>query len=169
MSRLRDVPLPAGVTIERDPPSADHSVIRNVMAYWEARRGARKMPARRDIRPEEIKNLLPQVLLVDVLSGGADFRYRLLGTRLRPYFPREATGQTMRAALAPFGEQTVAATLAVYGAVANERIPLRITGPGETFAQASKFFEAILMPLGDSDDVASMIFGAFEFDWVVPI
>ena len=124
------------------------------------------MPARRDIRPQNIKNLIPQVLLVDVLSGGADFRYRLLGTKLRPYFPKEVTGQTMSAALAPFGAQMVAATLAVYRTVAAERIPLRITGPGEAFAQRSKFFEAILMPLGDTDEITSMILGAFEFDWI---
>jgi hypothetical protein len=169
MAHLEDVPIPAGVQIERDPASVDHAVLREVKAYWDDKRGKRRMPARRDIRPEEIKRLLPQVLLVDVLSGESDFRYRLLGTKLRPYFPKDVTGQTMRAALSPFGSQTVEATLAVYGVVAGERIPLRITGPGDTFAQKSKFFEAILMPLGDSDEDANMVFGAFEFDWSTAI
>jgi len=166
MSDLHDVPIPPEVRIERQPQSADHAILRSVKAYWDMKRGARRMPARSDIKPAEIKELLPQVLLVDVLSGGNDFRYRLLGTKLRPYFPEEATGKTMSAALAPFGKETVKATLAVYSVVAAERVPLRITGPGETFAQHSKSFEALLMPLGDVDDVAEMIFGAFEFDWI---
>jgi hypothetical protein len=168
MSRLHEVPIPAGVRIERDPASADHAVLRAVKAYWDDKRGSRRMPARADIRPAEIKSLLPQVLLADVLSGGDDFRYRLLGTKLRPYFPQEATGQTMRTALSPFGAEAVEAALAVYREVAIERIPLRVTGPGEMFAQHSKFFEVMLMPLGDTDETTEMIFGAFEFDWIAP-
>ena len=168
MSHPRDVSIPAGIVIERDPAVTGHAVLRAVKVYWEEKRAERRMPARRDIHPENIKALLPQVLLVDVLHGGADFRYRLLGTRLRPYFPKEATGQIMSEALVPFGAQTAEATLAVYRMVAEERIPLRVTGPGETFAQPSKFFEAILMPLGEVEEVANMIFGAFEFDWAVP-
>jgi hypothetical protein len=138
------------------------------MIYWEKSAARGLMPARADIDPREIKALLPQVLLVDVLEGGGDFRYRLLGSKLRPYFPSEATGQAMSTALAPFGPQTVEATLAVYRKVAIECIPLRITGPGETYAQESKFFEAVLLPLGENEGPANMIFGAFEFDWIRP-
>jgi hypothetical protein len=169
MARLHDVRIPAGIRIEYEPALVDHPVLLEAKAYWEAKRGSRRMPKRGDINPAEIKSLLSQVLLVDVLSGGADFRYRLLGTKLRPYFPKEATGQAMSAALAPLGAQTVAATLAVYKEVATKRVPIRITGPGETFAQHSKFFEAILMPLGDTDAITEMIFGAFEFDWIIPV
>ena len=169
MSRLQDTSIPPGISIERDPASPDHAVLRAIKAYWDEKRGQRRMPARADIQPAEIKSLLPQVLLVDVLPGGDDFRYRLLGTKLRPYFPSEATGQTMRATLSPFGTQTLDAMLAAYREVADSRIPLRINGTGEIFARPSKFFEAILMPLGEVDEIADMIFGAFEFDWILPV
>ena len=150
------------VIVETNPVSLDHAVLRDVKAYWDALRGTRRMPQRADIRPADIKLLLPQVLLADVLDD--DFRYRVVGSRLQPYFPLEATGKLFREALAPFGEATVVATLGAYRLVADERAPLRVKGPGHHFAQASKFFEAILMPLGDEDRV-TMIFGAFEFDW----
>ena len=168
MAQLREFPIPANVTLERNPQSAHHSLLNDVMRYWERKRGARRMPERPDIDPREIKSLLPQVLLVDVLSGGNDFRYRLVGSRLSPYFPSEATGKIMSEALAPFGEQTVGATLSAYRTVAIERTPIRAAGPGETFAQPSKFFEAVLLPLGDDSGPANMIFGAFEFDWIKP-
>lgn len=168
MAEFREFPIPANITIERDPVAAHHSALNAVKHYWDVKRGQRRMPGRRDIDPKEIKSLLPQVLLVDVLDGGNDFRYRLLGSKLRPYFPDEVTGKIMSEALAPFGAQTAGATLSVYRSVAIERTPLRIMGPGETFAQASKFFEAILLPLGDDENTANMIFGAFEFDWVNP-
>jgi hypothetical protein len=166
MTQPREFLIPQDVVIERDPTSAHHPVLDAVLRYWDGKRGQRRMPSRADIDPKEIKTLLPQVLLVDVLSGGTDFRYRLLGSRLRPYFPVEATGRIMSEALSPFGEVTVAATLSVYRTVAIERAPLRIIGPGETFSQPSKFFESILLPLGDDDEKSNMIFSAFEFDWV---
>jgi hypothetical protein len=156
--------LPANVTIEPNPASADHAALRAVKLYWETKRCGRQMPSRRDILPAELKEYLPQVLLADVLSGAKDFRYRLLGSKLRPYFPREATGRTMREALAPFGEETVSSTIEVYRTVAGG-MPLRIAGPGTLFAQQSKFFEAVLLPLSDDARNVNMIFGAFEFEW----
>lgn len=157
--------LPPNVAVEINPAGASHAALRAVKTYWEEKRGPRRMPARADINPSELKTSLRQVLLVDVMPGANDFRYRLLGSRLRPYFPNEATGQTMRVALAPFGPVTVEGTIEVYRLVATERAPVRITGPGDNFAQPSKFFEAMLLPLGESDDAVNMIFGAFEFDW----
>jgi hypothetical protein len=156
--------LPAKVTIEPNPASADHAALRAVKDYWNEKRGDRRMPARRDVLPGELKAYLPQILLVDVLPGATDFRYRLVGSRLRPYFPREATGKTMREALAPFGAETVSSTIEVYRTVAG-CTPLRITGPGHLYAQQSKFFEAMLLPLSDDDKDVNMIFGAFEFEW----
>lgn len=154
--------IAADVIVEISPVSLDHAVLRDVKAYWDARRGTRRMPERGDIRPADIKLLLPQVLLADVLDE--DFRYRVVGSRLQPYFPVEATGKLFRVALAPFGDATIAATLSAYRTVVDMRAPLRVKGPGHHFAQESKFFEAILLPLGD-DDRVTMVFGAFEFDW----
>jgi hypothetical protein len=157
--------VPSDVVMEFNPASAEHAILREVKTYWDTKRRSRLMPSRSDIRPSEFKKCLPQILLVDVLAGASDFRYRLVGSRLRPYFPREATGQFMSHALAPFGEVTVTATLGAYRSIVLERAPIRIKGPGTLFAQASKFFEAILMPLSDDDSHVTMIFGAFEFDW----
>src|SRR5258706_15696691 len=164
MSKRSDFSVPAGIEIEREPAVPYHAVLKAVKRYWADKRGGRPMPSRQDIDPKEIKSLLPQVMLVDVLEGGGDFRYRLLGSKLLPYFPGEAAGQMMSVALAPFGLVTLEATLAVYRAVAIERIPLRITGPGETFAQRAKYFEAILCPLAGEGEKSNKIFVSFSFD-----
>ena len=73
------------------------------------------MPSRADIVPAELTLHLPQILLADVLDEGKEFRYRLLGTRLTPYFPDRATGKTFTEALGPFGAVTVNGTIAVMG------------------------------------------------------
>lgn len=54
---------------------------RRLFEYWREKRGARKMPARADIEPADIPELLPDITLVDVLGEAPHFRYRLVGTR----------------------------------------------------------------------------------------
>src|SRR3546814_279139 len=54
--------------------------LRDLYLYWSDKRGPRNYPARSEIAPEEIKRLLPFVLLHDVLDDGSHFRFRLLGT-----------------------------------------------------------------------------------------
>jgi hypothetical protein len=54
--------------------------LRALYLYWSEKRGLRSYPARDDIAPDEIKRLLPFVLLLDVLDEGRHFRFRLVGT-----------------------------------------------------------------------------------------
>ena len=63
--------------------------------YWQSKRGTRAMPSRADIDPGEFRALLPHVMLVDVVDGGADFRYRLVGTELERHFGRSVTGHLL--------------------------------------------------------------------------
>ena len=57
--------------------------LRALFEYWRAKRVGRKMPARADLDPSELKMMLPSMILVDVTYddvGKPDFVYRLLGT-----------------------------------------------------------------------------------------
>ena len=59
--------------------------VRRFYRYWDARRGDRAMPARGDIDPADMKEFLPDLLLIDVEEGDGKtmprFRYRVVGTR----------------------------------------------------------------------------------------
>jgi len=59
--------------------------------YWSGKRGQRAMPCRADIDPGDVRALLPHILLIDVLEGGADFRYRLVGTEIERHIGRPIT------------------------------------------------------------------------------
>lgn len=61
----------------RQPQS---KLVREGLAYWNRIRGHRPMPARADMNPLDIPQLLPYVMLVDVLRDPLDFRFRLLGS-----------------------------------------------------------------------------------------
>jgi hypothetical protein len=64
---------------------------------WDRIRGGRTLPARADFDPQQVPcDLLPRIMLVDVLKDPLDFRYRLWGTALRDLHGRELTGHSVR-------------------------------------------------------------------------
>ena len=60
----------------------DLPLIKQLVAYWEKKRGMRLAPCRADVDPVELRMHLPNIFMVDVLDGGADFRYRLIGAAI---------------------------------------------------------------------------------------
>jgi len=53
-----------------------------LIAYWDRHRENAPAPSRQHIDPVDIPRLLPYVGLVDVLEGGACFRFRLVGQHI---------------------------------------------------------------------------------------
>lgn len=51
-------------------------------AYWNAKRGGRRFPARSDIAPRDIVKILPWINMYDIIDGGREIRTRLIGTAL---------------------------------------------------------------------------------------
>jgi len=157
-----DKPVP-GVEIDRagDWPT----LLSTVRDYWQTKCAGRAMPGRPDISPVELKPQLPHILLADVIEDGKDFRYRLVGEELAKFFPGNPTGKLMSDALSQFGQETVQATLAIYGQVVERRAPMRITGAGAFYGQDTKHFDAYLAPLSGDGATVNMIFGTFVFLW----
>jgi hypothetical protein len=69
------------------------TALAELYAYWRAKRGARFAPSRADIDPIEIPRLLPHLMLIDVVDGGARFRYRLAGTEVESRFGCSMVGR----------------------------------------------------------------------------
>ena len=159
----------AAPPIEFDPSDEPPKLLSAVRDYWFAKRGAGDMPRRADILPSELKPYLPNILLADVVDGGRDFRYRLVGRHLQPSFAANPTGKLMSEVLEPFGAETVRNTIAAYSAVIVRRAPLRMRADGSYFAQGWKIVEAILAPLSDDGIDVNMIFGTFQFVWTKPL
>lgn len=81
--------------------------LQKLYAYWNAKRGSRSMPARRDIEPLEIHRLLPHVVLVDVEASPMRFRYRLVGTFVTQVTGRDVTGCYVDSAIFPHSIESV--------------------------------------------------------------
>jgi hypothetical protein len=144
---------------ETRPPTP---LLRAVLAYWNERRGARFMPSRGDLDPLHIPTLLPQLMLLDVLKGPLDFRYRLVGTAIVDRLGRDNTGLR-------FSELALNRALSREAhfarAIVEERRPgwacLELHGPGRALSTAT----IVGMPLADDDKSVKMLFCAVDFSF----
>lgn len=62
------------------------------LAYWESKIVDGRIPARRDIEPLDIPELLPQIILLDVVQDPWNFRFRLIGTNVVYHLAQDWTG-----------------------------------------------------------------------------
>lgn len=69
--------------------------VRAGIDYWRSLKGARRFPARDELKPRDMRGLLPNLILVKVLGGGADYEYRIVGEALVRGFNENFTGRTL--------------------------------------------------------------------------
>ncbi len=84
---------PSLKVVEADPGPLDRKLQR-LMDYWQGKRGERDMPARADIDPSDIPDLLPNIYLIDVSYDPDVYRFRLAGTEIVRIFCEEVSGKT---------------------------------------------------------------------------
>lgn len=131
--------------------------LRQMLAYWQSKRAGRAMPARVDIDPAEIKTLLPDLILVDVVrKTGAqpDFVYRLVGTRETEVRGANPTGRRVAEAFHGPSEENV---LGCYLKVVAGRAPLLddeyFFRDGDNYADEANLF----LPLSSDGQDVNMI------------
>lgn len=150
---------------EIDPERLEHPVLAAVKAYWDAKRGSRRMPSRAEIDPIDLKDHLGWMLLLDVIDDCTDFRFRLIGTKVTRYFFADTTGKTASEAFARFGDAAVSGVLAVYRKTARDCVPVRAWGDAGWLGQAFHDFDALYLPLSDDGINANMILSVFTYDY----
>ena len=138
-----------------------HPKLQQLLAYWTAKRGDRAAPARAEIRPEEIKSLLPDVMIWNVEKVGGPFTIRLVGENIVRFVGRNNTGAS---ATAGMPEEAAAVMTAVLTQVAQTLTP--IFRAGKTFWHREKSyrdFEVCYLPLSTDGISANMILGGLKF------
>ena len=76
-------------------PAAAMRAHQELIRYWAGLRRGDRLPARRDLRPEGFKRLLPTVSLIERPQEINDYRLRLAGTGLYSVYGGEITGRTL--------------------------------------------------------------------------
>jgi hypothetical protein len=129
--------------------------------YWDSKRAGRRMPARRDIEPTEILDLLPYVVLIDVERDPLDFRYRLVGTAVATRFGHDHTGSRF-STLPQQAEGSAVWKTAVR--ILDERRPIVSHIPFVGFHRWVQNYRDISMPLSEDNDTVNMIFAVLQFE-----
>jgi hypothetical protein len=155
-----------GVAFEFDPTDLANPTLAFLRSYWDVKRAGRLMPSRADIRVPDLKEHLGWLMLVEVLNGMSEFRFRLEGTLVKQYFLGEsdATGKTVKEVMAVHGPAATKAVEAIFRKVARDRKPARAYGNAGWIADNYEAFDALYLPLSDDGETVNMILHAFVFD-----
>lgn len=134
-----------------------------VVNYWCAKRKGRRMPARYDIDPLELRRLLPSIYLIDVVEPSR-YRYRLVGTMLVERLRSDATGRFADKSL--FGEKT-GLVVEMYDHVVSNGTP--VINRGRSFWTEVDWlsYTSAVLPLSTDSETVTMMLGVMDF-WLTP-
>ncbi len=145
------------------PENLEHNPLRFLMDYWQRLRQADGLPRATAIDPVEMRPALGNVMLLDVLDGGTDFRYRLYGSKIAERAGFDMTGKRV----SDIGTSTAVATFFtyVYQAVLKRREPIYTEHRPPAAIRVTKWYRLIL-PLGDADGAINrLLVGNIPGDW----
>lgn len=135
---FRSTPLPLEA-IDQGGPKLLYS-------YWHRKLAGRRMPARSDIDPLDLKTVLPHLILLDVQPQPLDFRYRVAGTRTYDIFGFDLTGRSVR----DIGPRPVAdGVWASLEALTRDREPQHVHLEFATSDGYARSYRVLRLPLGD--------------------
>ena len=138
------------------------AVLGRVLAYWEERRGSRRMPARRDLDPVDLAPVLPHLQLIDVVPPNR-FRYRLVGTALVEVFGHDYTGRFVDELLLGTGRAEL--ITCVFTTVRDRARPVFLQARYFTAKNVDFMTNRVYLPLSENDGEVNMMLAALSFDF----
>lgn len=150
--------------VEINPQNLSHPTLAFLRAYWDEKRGARAMPSRADVRPAELKQQLGWLVMLDVVDGGRDFRYRLIGDDVADYFAWNPTGKTVKEAFATQPKALRKAVLGIFRCVVAARVPVYARRDAGWARKNIERCEVLHVPLSDDGETVNVLLHAFVFD-----
>ncbi|WP_119422058.1 PAS domain-containing protein [Desertibaculum subflavum] len=133
--------------------------------YWDEIRGDRPMPRRADIRPEDIRTLLPNIVLIDVQPEPLRLRYRLIGTEITRTMQRDSTGKYYDEIYSP---DLLAEIYRTFRQVIARKAPLRTFGTAFYPDKNYYSYETLNLPLSEDGTTINMVLGMLVFHLGAP-
>jgi hypothetical protein len=126
-----------------------------LLAYWNALRGARSAPERNDVDPGAIRGILADTFILE-FDAGREFPLRIAGTRTNALFLRELRGAPFVGLWRNEDREEIRSILA---SVANEAQPFLIGASGAPKGFPHVDIEILLLPLRHRGDTHARILG----------
>lgn len=158
--------LPRNGCLDEGPVRHLASPLDRFYRYWLALpREEGGLPSRAAFRPEAVRDLLPQVLLIDVEGEmpSPRYRYRLIGTAHRPHMSAEFTGLYLDE-VQPSGRYTLAA--ASFGEIVEARQPgwwRNYALMAERTRSPYHLYERVLAPFCDAGGRVTLLAGVWHW------
>jgi len=151
------------VAIEESHRGLWSDILCYAVNYWCAKRKGRAMPTRKDIDPLELRRLLPNIYLIDVVNPSL-YRYRLIGTTISNRLRGDATGSFADEAM--FGEHAHL-IIDMYDHVVESQSPI-INRARSFWTEVDWLnYTSVLMPLSADGEKVTMMLGVMDF-WLTP-
>lgn len=149
--------------------SVMHADLARFLRYYRSLAQGRPMPRYGDFRPADVSWLLGKLYVMDVLDGGADYRFRLLGAALTRLHGCDHTGKRLSDVEYPGLSNPLRAEMAM---LLKLRKPLLQRGRVVWSECGSIGAEKLLVPLTDDAGELAVILGALHYehpdeDWVL--
>ncbi len=138
-------------------PESCHPKIQAIFDYWRRIHPAQGLPGRQHFDPVDIPALLANVYLIDVAQDGAEFIFRLMGTRAEAFFGGNYTGKPVQNAYVTDHKSRTYADIA---AMLQDRLPRWRRGP--TYYVRNRelaMVERLYVPLARDGKTVDMILG----------
>lgn len=139
--------------------------LRELMAYWEARRGERAMPGRSDIDPMQVPRLLPHIFMVRLTREPLEFTYTLIGGENAEAHGQNFTGWKVHD-LDSLWPGYGTAMHDFYAYVARRGRPRAASGVMSFLDRGFYEFEAVYLPLAAADGEIGHIMGGAVYRMV---
>ena len=129
--------------------------LQDLLDYWTSKCNGRRMPARADIDPLEMKPHLGRLVLTDVLPATPQsrFRYRLVGATVCEYLGRDSTGRYLDELYGRGYEYMIVG----YRWILEHRRPIRVTGDLRHANRQWARLESVELPLSADGETVNMI------------
>jgi len=130
-----------------------HPKLRRLYQYWDECRGDRPMPARADIDPIDIPELLSNILLINVQHAPLGFTDRLVGTGIVALLGREISGSDPDRSLPAAFRETMPR---LWRDCVDTMVPTRGDFEVEIYGHRRPF-ECLVLPLSDDGETVNML------------
>ncbi len=155
-------PLPTdGIRDANDLAAPVDPILVRLLDYWTAKRGGRRMPSRADIDPTELRGLVHNVMLYDVVEPGSLYRIRLVGQAIVDFVGVNNAGRMTTDTLPPEAGRRM---IEILTSVVTSRAPRFRAGYAYWHRGKSyRKFEACFLPLSPDDHTVDKILGGNTF------
>ncbi len=135
---------------------------RELLEYWRSKCPPGRLPNRQDIVASDIPRLLPNIMILEPIDGGADWIVRLVGTAIAERDGRDATGKRIREFFRPDVAET---SVADYRHCAESRLPSFARGDFAALRKEHIRWESVGLPIFGRDGTSVwLLIGLFFFN-----